>query len=82
MVVYGTLSVACKFCIDSSFREQCAMMSFIDLARSNRSRVRARLGDFQRAVSDMNSVIDKGVTQGHLQERGVLKRMMGIYLGR
>ncbi|CAM6094350.1 unnamed protein product [Calypogeia fissa] len=47
----------------------------------NRCTVRARLGDFQGALVDSNSIIEKQRTPFDLQESGVLKRMMGDLSG-
>ncbi|CAM6111202.1 unnamed protein product [Calypogeia fissa] len=46
-----------------------------------RCTVRARLGDFQGALVDSNCIIEKQRTAFDLQERGVLKRMMGDLSG-
>ncbi|CAM6094345.1 unnamed protein product [Calypogeia fissa] len=39
--------------------------------------VRTRLGDFQGALEDFNSLIEKDRAAWHFRERGVLKRLMG-----
>ncbi|CAM6094346.1 unnamed protein product [Calypogeia fissa] len=43
--------------------------------------VTTRLGDFQGALKDFNSVIEKDRTAWHLRERGVLKRLMADLQG-
>ncbi|CAM6099872.1 unnamed protein product [Calypogeia fissa] len=46
-----------------------------------RRTVRAMLGDFQGALVDSNSIIEKQHTAFNFQESGVLKRMMGDFPG-